>query len=109
MARTGAVTIDVTVGSFSSYVAFLEGYARAIAAAEVKWDQARSWLREAIRSARAEVRYAADQAQRPSVRAAGRSRSGGAALTVSFPSVRSERSEERRVGKEGRERWWSWQ
>jgi hypothetical protein len=78
MARTGAVTIDVTVGSFSSYVAFLEGYARAIVAADAKWDRARSWLRGAIGSARAEVRYAPDQ-------------SPLGALTVSFPSVRAER------------------
>jgi uncharacterized protein len=78
MARRNAVTIDVTVASFSSYVAFLEGYARAIVAAETKWDRARSWLRDAIRSARAEVRYAPDQ-------------SPLGALTVSFPNVRTDR------------------
>ena len=47
MARRGALTVEVTVSSFSSYVAFLEGYARALAAAETKWDQARTWLRDA--------------------------------------------------------------
>src|SRR2546425_8577959 len=57
MSRRGALTVDVTVSSFSSYLAFLEGYARALVAAETKWDRARGWLREAIRSARAEVRY----------------------------------------------------
>lgn len=76
-ARSGAITLEVTVASFSSYVAFLEGYARALAAAEARWDRARSWLREAIRSARAEV-WVAD--------ASGRDR-----LSVSFPGVRSER------------------
>jgi len=30
--RRGAVSVEVTVSSFSSYVAFLEGYARALAA-----------------------------------------------------------------------------
>src|SRR5438132_11952695 len=55
MARRGAITIDVTVSSFSSYVAFLEGYARALVAAETRWDRARAWLREAIRSARVDV------------------------------------------------------
>ena len=60
MARRGALTVEVTVSSFSSYVAFLEGYARALVAAETRWDRARTWLREAIRSARAEVRYAPD-------------------------------------------------
>src|SRR5213078_3969953 len=58
--RRGTLTVEVTVSSFSSYVAFLEGYARALMAAETKWDRARSWLREAIRSAHAEVRYVPD-------------------------------------------------
>src|SRR5690349_8412197 len=78
MARKDAVTVELTVASFSSYVGFLEGYARAIVAAETRSDRARSWLREAIRSARAEVRYAPDQ-------------SPLGALTVSFPAVRSDR------------------
>ena len=57
--RRGALTVEVTVSSFSSYVAFLEGYARALVAAESRWDRARTWLREVIRSARAEIRVAA--------------------------------------------------
>src|SRR5664279_5248836 len=40
MARRGALTVEVTVSSFSSYVAFLEGYARAVLAAETRWDRA---------------------------------------------------------------------
>src|SRR4051795_4929113 len=59
-ARGGALTVEVTVSSYSSYVAFLEGYARAVIAAETKWDRARTWLRDAVRSARAEIRYAPD-------------------------------------------------
>jgi len=78
MSRRGVLTVEVTVSSFSSYVAFLEGYARALVAAETKWDRARTWLREAIRSARAEVRYSPDQ-------------SPLGALAVSFPGVRSDR------------------
>ena len=82
MTRRGALTIDVTVSSFSSYVAFLEGYARALIAAESAWERARSWLREAIRSARAEIRYAPDPAlQTP----------GSGTLSVSFPGVRTNR------------------
>ena len=76
MTRRGAITIDVTVSSFSSYVAFLEGYARALAAAETKGNRARTWLREMVKSARAEVTYAAGPL---------------GALSVSFPGVRSER------------------
>jgi hypothetical protein len=82
MTRKGALTVEVTVASFSSYVAFLEGYARAVAAAETRWDRARSWLRDAVRSARAEVRYTPETTGRT----AGR---GG--LAVSFPGVTSER------------------
>src|SRR3954463_12357220 len=78
MSRRGALTVEVTVSSFSSYVAFLEGYARALVAAETKWDRARTWLREAVRSASAEVRYAPDA-------------SPLGAVTVSFPNVRSDR------------------
>src|SRR3954449_13090741 len=76
-ARGGALTVDVTVSSYSSYVAFLEGYARALLGVETRWERARSWLRDAVRSARAEVRYAPDA-------------SPLGALTVSFPNVRSD-------------------
>jgi hypothetical protein len=78
MARRGALTVDVTVSSFSSYVAFLEGYARALVAAETKGSRARTWLREMIKSARAEVQYTVDAGPL-------------GALSVSFPGVRSER------------------
>jgi len=56
LARRGVLTTEVTVSRFSSYVAFLEGYAQALAVTEMKWDQARHWLRDAIRAARVEVR-----------------------------------------------------
>src|SRR4249920_796354 len=78
LARRGALTVEVTVSSFSSYVAFLEGYARALISAETRWDRARTWLREVVQSAQAEVRYAPDASPLGS-------------LTVSFPGVRSGR------------------
>jgi hypothetical protein len=77
-ARRGALTVEVTVSSFSSYVAFLEGYSRALMSAETRWDRARTWLREAIGSARTEIRYTPGESPLGS-------------LTVSFPSVKSER------------------
>src|SRR5438105_3901718 len=43
MSRRGALTVEVTVSSFSSYVSFLEGYAQALVSAETKWERARSW------------------------------------------------------------------
>src|SRR6266850_7304696 len=55
--RRSALTVDVTVSSYSSYLAFLEGYARAIAACESKWDRARTWLTAAIVSTRPEIRF----------------------------------------------------
>ena len=78
VSRTGVLTVEVTVSSFSSYVAFLEGYARAVVAAETKGDRAGTWLRDAVRSARAEVRYAPDQSPLGSV-------------VVSFPGVQTDR------------------
>jgi hypothetical protein len=104
MSARGALTVEVTVSTFSSYVAFLEGYARAVLAAETTWDRARLWLRDAIRTARAEIRYVPDAAAPGSVerRAPGEEAPGvpfrprvglGAvgSLSVSFPSVRSDR------------------
>jgi len=55
--RRGALTVELTVSSYSSYLAFLEGYARAIASVESKWDRARTWLTEAIASTRPEIRF----------------------------------------------------
>ena len=78
MARRGALTVEVTVSSFSSYVAFLEGYARALVAAESRWDRARTWLLEVIRSTHAEIRVAQQSDPLGS-------------LTVAFPNVRSDR------------------
>ena len=96
MSRRRALTVEITVSSFSSYVAFLEGYARAIVAAETEWDRARTWLREAIRSARAEVRPAPDVlasgTPAPLRQARGRPpRQAEGRLAVSFPDVRSDR------------------
>ena len=78
MSRRGALTVEVTVSSFSSYIAFLEGYARALVAAESRWDRARTWLLEVIRSTRPEIRLAPQADPLGSV-------------TVSFPNVKSVR------------------
>ena len=82
MSRQGALTVEVTVSSFSSYVAFLEGYARALAAAETKWDRARTWLRDAISSTRVDL--SADAPVDPSGH-------GAASMRVAFPNARSDR------------------
>jgi len=76
--RRGALTIELTVSSYSSYLAFLEGYARAIASVESKWDRARTWLTEAIASTRPEIRYEPKE-------------SGLGRFAVAFPQVTSAR------------------
>ena len=57
LARRGVLTVDVTVSSYSSYLAFLEGYARALAEVDTRLERARTWLVEAITSTRPEIRY----------------------------------------------------
>jgi hypothetical protein len=98
MSRRGAVTVELTVSSFSSYVSFLEGYTRSLLTSETQWEEARSWLRDAIRSAKAEVRHAGERASAERAsrhgssrgsRAVGRPVDGGP--TVAFPNVRTER------------------
>jgi hypothetical protein len=78
LARRSALTADVTVSSYSSYVAFLEGYARALASVESRWERARSWLLEAITSTRPEIRYEPRDG-------------GGGQLSVAFPAVHTPR------------------
>jgi hypothetical protein len=76
--REGAITVEVTVSSFSSYVAFLEGYARALIAIETRLDAARTWLQELLGSLRPEARVQAGAG-------------GRQALAISFPAARTGR------------------
>ena len=78
LGRQGALTAEVTVSSYSSYVSFLEGYAGALAALDTKWDRTKSWFGSAIRSTRPELRY------EPKDTGLGR-------FSVAFPLARSER------------------
>lgn len=77
-ARGGALTVEVTVSSFSSYVAFLEGYARALVSVETRVERATSWLREMLAGSRPEIRLEPDRA-------------GKGQITVAFPAVRTDR------------------
>jgi hypothetical protein len=78
VSRHGALTVDITVSSYSSYISFLEGYTRALATVETRWERARNWLLSVISSTRPEVRYEPEE-------------SGPGRLTVAFPLVQSER------------------
>jgi hypothetical protein len=73
--RQGGLAIEITVSIYSSYVAFLEGFARAVAAADQSPERAGGWLRS-VMQARSEVRYEADRPAR---------------FAVSFPAVRTGR------------------
>jgi uncharacterized protein len=78
VSRTGVLTAEVTVSSFSSYVAFLEGYAQALVSMETRLERATTWLRDLLNGVRAEVRVQPD-------------RVGKRGLSVSFPAIRSEK------------------
>jgi uncharacterized protein len=77
-AHAGALVVDVTVSSHSSYVAFLEGYARALAAVETRVERAQGWLREMLGGIRPEMRVETTE-------------TGKSRLALSFPAIRSER------------------
>jgi hypothetical protein len=78
LTRRNTLTVEVTVSSYSSYLSFLEGYARALAAVETRWERARGWLTKVISSTRPEVRYDTDTA-------------GPGRFSVSFPLVKNDR------------------
>ncbi len=77
-ARRGALTVDVTISSYSSYVAFLEGYARALVSVEARLDRVRAWLADMLGSVRPEVRLEPDEG-------------GRGKFAIAFPAVRTER------------------
>lgn len=82
LARGGVLTVETTVSSFSSYLAFLEGYARALASVDMRWDRARAWLAESITSTRPEIRYETGPSRLRSI-------------SVAFPAVTSPRDVDR--------------
>ena len=82
LARRSLLTVEVTVSSYSSYVAFLEGYARALVASETRFDRLTAWPRELFTTVRPEIRIEGD--------ASGRGR-----FALTFPSVRTARDEAR--------------
>jgi hypothetical protein len=75
--RRRVVTLELTVSSFSSYVAFLEGYARALVGLETRTGRVRSWLRDLFKGVTPELRIEAG--------------APGGKLALSFPGVRTAR------------------
>lgn len=78
LAAQRILTIEVTVAASSSYVAFLEAYARALVTAETPVSRLQRWTAELLQAVRPELRL--------DIKAPAESR-----FALSFPSVRSAR------------------
>ena len=78
LARQRILTVEVTVASSSSYVGFLESYARALVAADTPAGRLRRWAGELLQAVRPELRFDSDQA-------------GTSRFAVAFPAVRTAR------------------
>ena len=78
LARDGVLTVEVTVAASSSYVAFLEAYARALVCADTPVGRLRRWTTELLQAVRPELRFEA----RPS---------GEPKFSLAFPTVRNSR------------------
>jgi hypothetical protein len=78
LSREGVLTVEITVAASSSYVGFLEAYARSLVAADTPASRLRRWTSELLQSMRPEVRFDA-------------SPTGEAGFALAFPTVRSAR------------------
>ena len=78
LGASGMLTVEVTVAASSSYVGFLEAYARALVTAETPRQSLRSWTAGLLKAARPELRV--------DTRPGGRTD-----VSLAFPSVRSAR------------------
>lgn len=81
LARRKILTVEVTVAASSSYVGFLESYARALVAADTPVGGLRRWAGRLLEAVRPELRFD------PAVARGGAS----AGFSLSFPSVRTAR------------------
>ncbi len=78
LARERVLTVEVTVAASSSYVGFLESYARALILADTPTGRLRRWAGELLQAVRPEVRFDAQP-------------TGGTGFALAFPSVRTAR------------------
>jgi hypothetical protein len=78
LSQHGALTLNLTISSYSSYVSFLEGYARELASVETPWERARVWLTNVITATRPELKYEPND-------------TGLGQFSVAFPAARTER------------------
>jgi hypothetical protein len=78
LALQRVLTVEVTVAASSSYVGFLESYARALVAADTPASRLRRWASELLQAVRPEVRLETQP-------------TGEAGFSLAFPAVRSAR------------------
>jgi hypothetical protein len=78
LATQRILTVEVTVAASSSYVGFLESYARALIAADTPTSRLRRWAGELLQNLRPELRF---EARAP----------GDAGFSLAFPTVRTPR------------------
>ena len=78
LGRQRILTVEVTVAASSSYIGFLESYARALVAAETPAGTIRRWAAELLQSLKPELRFEAQGA-------------GEAGFSLAFPAVRTAR------------------
>jgi uncharacterized protein len=78
LARQNILTVEVTVAASSSYVGFLESYARALISAETPTGRLRRWATDLLQSVRPELQLEARSV-------------GEATFALRFPSVRTPR------------------
>ncbi len=83
LARQKVLTVEVTVAASSSYVGFLEAYARALLTAETPIGRLRRWTMDLMQGVRPEVRIDGPSGG-PGASSTGR-------VTVAFPAVRTAR------------------
>jgi hypothetical protein len=78
LARRNVLTVEVTVAASSSYVGFLESYARALVAADTPAGRLRRWASELLQAVRPEVRLETLA-------------TGESGFSLAFPAIRSAR------------------
>ena len=78
LARQKILTVEVTVASSSSYIGFLESYARALVAADTPVGRLKRWTADLFSAIKPEIRFDADPL-------------GKARFALAFPAVRTAR------------------
>jgi uncharacterized protein len=81
LAREGILTVEVTVAASSSYVGFLETYAKALVAADTPRGRIQRWVTDLLKTLRPEVRFVPP----------GDLPGAQPSFTLSFPAVRTAR------------------